>query len=381
MAGRLPLAVLSLAVCLLTSGCWSSTEIQSNSYAKAIGLDYKDGMYYAFVQFLDFTTVSKGEGVTDEKPSVWVGKGRGKTLSMAINELYRSEQMRMTWGHVSAYVLSDSLLKAGKVEDVMDMFIRYPETRYTIWLYGTSEPMNELLSMSSIFDESPLESILHNPLPSYKEDSQYPSVMAFQFISDIRSKYGNGYLPNIAINKSVWSENNKNKPLYFIDGAYFRKDEAFEYMPHTKMGGFPWLQPEMRKIQILLKKDDTLYGSVSLGLPNMKIKSVVVNGEPKFRISIRFYGALYEYFKELPYDEMTKLIEDDLQERIEQTFQAGVAKGIDVMNLGEQLYRTHPDVWRKETEQGTKPFLNKHSLERVDVKVEVIYNGKYKRRK
>ncbi|WKL00082.1 hypothetical protein Q0F98_22980 [Paenibacillus amylolyticus] len=51
---RCLLGLLSLSMCVMTSGCWSAFEIQQVDYAKAFGIDYKDGMYHLYVQTLDF---------------------------------------------------------------------------------------------------------------------------------------------------------------------------------------------------------------------------------------------------------------------------------------------------------------------------------------
>lgn len=77
---RYLLGLLSLSMCVMTSGCWSAFEIQQVDYAKAFGIDYKDGMYHLYVQTLDFASVAKSESSTKsaDTPPVWVGHAEGK---------------------------------------------------------------------------------------------------------------------------------------------------------------------------------------------------------------------------------------------------------------------------------------------------------------
>lgn len=77
---RLLSLVVAVGVCMTITGCWSATEVQNASYAKAIGIDYKDNKFIIYVQLLDFSNIAKSEagGKANEKAIVWVGKGKGK---------------------------------------------------------------------------------------------------------------------------------------------------------------------------------------------------------------------------------------------------------------------------------------------------------------
>lgn len=97
---RFLLTMLSLSLCLMTTGCWSSYEIQQVDYAKAIGVEYKDGMYHLYVQTLDFSSVAKSDNSskTSQAPPIWVGHAEGPTMSLAMNELWRASQLHIAWG-------------------------------------------------------------------------------------------------------------------------------------------------------------------------------------------------------------------------------------------------------------------------------------------
>ncbi|MUT64385.1 Ger(x)C family spore germination protein [Paenibacillus sp. NEAU-GSW1] len=369
------------ALCMTSTGCWSATEIQSNGYAKALGLDYNDGIFTVYVQLLEFVTLARADsGGSGKEPNLWVGVGKGKTLDIAINELFRTAQMHMTWGHVTAVILSERLLESDKLKGVIDMINRFPESRYTTWVYGTKEPIKDLLSTNSIFNESPLTSILHNPLPSYKDDSLYPPVLGFQFITKLNGPEAEAYLPNLTLNKQDWSVNKRERPLFKIDGAFFEHHGTFAYLPHKRLAGFSWMQPQMRKSPAEIEEDGTIYGSLSVGLPKIKVIPIVEGDEVRFRIKAKYMAALYEYIEPISYEKMVDLIEKKLKKQIFDTYQAGIQQGVDVYGLQEKLYRSNSAAWKKASNNGTVMFLTEDSLESVSVKLRVAYNGKYKRR-
>ena len=99
---------------LVLPGCWNSKDIQTMDYATAIGVDYQDGKYITYVQFLNFSIVGRNENVQVGKafPN-WIARGEGETLSQSLSSIYATSQMRVFWGHVKAIVCSESLLKHG----------------------------------------------------------------------------------------------------------------------------------------------------------------------------------------------------------------------------------------------------------------------------
>ncbi|THF76385.1 Ger(x)C family spore germination protein [Cohnella fermenti] len=382
MSRRIAAIVCPLVTLLLLTGCWSSSEIQNVTYAKAIGLDYKNGAYHVYVQALDFSSVAKSEaqGQSTSMPGIWIGHGQGRTMNLAINNLFQTAQMHIAWGHVTAAVLSQDILDSGKIEDVLDMVNRFPESRYTTWVYGTRMPIDKLLAISSLFNMSPLDSILHNPTPSYKEDSTMPPLQAMTFIANQHERSASTYLPSLAYTDQNWNRNNEPHDLFYIEGAFFnRDDDVHGYMPKSKLTGFSFMQPEMHRAPLLLEQDGELIGTLSIGLPKIKIKPVVRGDEVRFRIKATYLAAMYEYLSPMTYDEMVGLAAQRIKEQILATYTEALKQHIDVYELEKKLYRKHPKLWRKLSNDGEISILSDSSIESLDVKVHISYNGKYKR--
>ncbi|WP_127538488.1 Ger(x)C family spore germination protein [Paenibacillus illinoisensis] len=380
---RWSLGLLSLALCFVTSGCWSAYEIQQVDYAKAIGVDYKDGMYHVYVQTMDFASVAKSESSTknEEPPPIWVGHATGKTLNLAINELFRSAQLHIAWGHVTAIVMAESILTSNHIKGVFDMLGRFPESRYTTWVYGTREPLENILSATSIYNMSPLDSILHNPLPSFLEESLFPPVLSFKLIATHNDPSTTTYLPCISLNKEHWSQNKKKHELFVIEGAFFeRTGNNFEYLPRPKIPGYHWLLKDLRRAPLIIERDGTTYGVLSVGLPNIKINPVVQGNEVHFNIDAKYLTALYEYLTPISYDEMVHFSEKTLRDQILQTYRQGLKRGVDIYGLEEKLYRKNPSLWRKLSNNGSKMILTEDSIQNLKIKITIPYTGKFQRR-
>ena len=380
---RCVLGLLSLSLVIMTTGCWSAYEIQQVDYAKAIGIDFKDGMYHIYVQTLDFSSIAKSESSskTAEAPPIWVGHAEGKTMSLAMNELWRASQLHIAWGHVTAIVLADGVLNNKHIKDVFDMLGRFPEARYTTWVYGTREPLLDILSTASIYNLSPLDSILHNPLPSYMENSLFAPVLSFELIATHNDPATTTYLPVISLNKELWLQNKKEHDLFLIEGAFFeRTGKNFEFMSHNDLPGYHWLVKGMRRAPLLIQKDNVIYGALSVGLPTIKIKPIIHGDHVTFSIDAKYLTALYEYLVPMPYDEMTRVSEDKLKEQIMETYRHGLERGVDVFGLQEKLYRKDPKLWHKLSGDGEKLILSEDSIEELNIHLTIPYTGKYKRK-
>src|SRR5690606_32662612 len=86
---------------ILTAGCSDIKEIQEMNYATAIGIDYRDHQYVAYVQFVSLFDVSNVEGATTKEPDIWVSQSTGNTLNNALYQLYNTAQEKVIWSHVS----------------------------------------------------------------------------------------------------------------------------------------------------------------------------------------------------------------------------------------------------------------------------------------
>src|SRR5690606_18288007 len=120
---------------------------------------------------IDFTKIAKTEQPQNEPNQSEVGHAKGNTVDEAIFNLYHTVDQRVYWGHLTYMILSEELLNNGKLDSVIDTFIRYRETRYQIWVYATSEPIEELLLVTPVNNKAISLSKLADPRNSYKQES------------------------------------------------------------------------------------------------------------------------------------------------------------------------------------------------------------------
>ena len=69
--------------------------------------------------------------------------GSAETMEFSDGDVIGPAQMKTMWSHVTSIVFSQRLLENG-IDEVIDGYIRYPESRLSQWVFATSEPIDDL---------------------------------------------------------------------------------------------------------------------------------------------------------------------------------------------------------------------------------------------
>lgn len=370
--------ILVCIVSLLLSGCWDNKEVQDINYITAMGVDYKEHKYIIYVQMLDFATIAKQESSKPtEKAPIWVGRGTGTTLTEALIDLYTSSQQRVSWGHVTALVLSESVLKPKQLSQVFDLTNRSQEIRYTKWIYGTQDNMEDLFTVSPFFQLSPLHSLLHEPRESYVQFSFIRPIQFVNFIRLYREKAATVVLPSLHISNQNWSENLKQHPILEVNGGFLIKNkEMMGWLKRSDLLGIRWLASPQTHAAIVVQTNGEAIGSIRLENPQSSIEVIRRPNDASYRIKLNVIGTVQSMYKKVGIKEMKRLTEDTLRKEMHNTFHKAASIHADPYELCLQLYRTDPKLWKKLVER-KKEIYDETPLE-LEVDVNLRYWGQRK---
>lgn len=222
---RMRLLIGKMLVCLLSLGllasCANSRDIQSLAYVTAIGIDYENGEYKTYIQVLNFSNIARSENTQlGKKVPIWIGTGHGKTLALSLADTNATSQFPLFWGHLKAVVLSENVMKMGSKETYSTLN-RHNEVRYNVLVFGTKEKMEDVLTQRSMFNLSPLDTIMYT---STQARTQSPYIMASygnRLIANMNEPGNSFYMPAIKINRNAWLEDETKRGMFELGGAYF----------------------------------------------------------------------------------------------------------------------------------------------------------------
>ncbi|WP_308634906.1 Ger(x)C family spore germination protein [Paenibacillus silvisoli] len=364
------LLVVSLCSALLLTGCWDIKNIQDLLYATAIGVDYKDDQYQAYIQIVAFSHVAKSENAGGNGgPQVYIGRGKGKTLSLALGNLYETVQRRLFWSHVRALLFTERAIQAGG-GDYFDNLKRYREFRYTPWIFGTKETIEDIFKTPSYFQMSPIQTILGTPEDNYIQRSYIKPLFAQEYQIRLNEPGDTALVPTLAIDKSVWESDRKSEPKLKMNGVFAVHNHDFQgWLGDKEVSGLRWMTKSTSRTAV-----ETKDAILSLEKPRPRIKVSLQDGKTVFNITVQVRGNVVELLSDRPSEhELEKEAEERIKQEIRSTYEAGLRIGADVYSFKNVLFKRRYANWK--TVQ-----LTPQSLRQIDVQVNIQHTGELQKK-
>ncbi|MGC6588795.1 Ger(x)C family spore germination protein [Paenibacillus sp. Dod16] len=360
----------------LLTGCWDIKEIQDINYITAIGIDQEDGNFVVYTQMMDFTSVAKSDSGKAEKPSqIWTSKTKGKTLDLAINGIYDSSQQRTIWSHISCIIISDNVLKSN-VLTKLDTIGRYQEVRMTPWVFGTKDSIEQLMNIPAFFNLSPLNTLAHEPVEEYQQRSYIEPIRYFDFMALMTEPGWTVLLPNLTIDTKTWSRNQKEDPKLEVNGVFaISKGVSNGLFTNDKLTGLRWLEADTKRSHIpITNQNGELAGVAVLSNPKISVKLNIVNGMPKYRVSVKLSGNVVEALDDMNKTDIELQAAKGVREEILTTFKNGAASKTDLFSLEHVLFRRDTRLWKK-INQSSAQAIDTSALETVHVEIHLDHAG------
>ncbi|WP_053363342.1 Ger(x)C family spore germination protein [Bacillus sp. FJAT-27251] len=356
-------------------------EIERQNFANAIGVDYRDGKYYIYIQMLGLSSVAKRESGEKAPPEVYVSETSGATFIDAFFKAYHTAQERIVWANVTAIVLSENILNKG-LGNVFDGLTRYYEFRPTPWIFGTKDSMADILTTPGFFNQGSLDTLLQSPMGVYEQSSTIKPKKLNQFAREIFEPGQTTYIPSLAVNDLQWKKNKKNEAKLSIDGAFFLKNLEYKgHFPYEQLKGIRWLTPETVRASLLLPNEKEPDFLTVLEDQSVKILPVKQDGSFRFTISYFANGIVSNRMRNstMNVEAMEQFVKKGIISQVRELYQLGLEHNIDFLNLEHQLYRKYHKDWQKLKDQDT--LLREDSIKSMEVHITLEHSGSFKNRK
>ncbi|WP_164821724.1 Ger(x)C family spore germination protein [Paenibacillus koleovorans] len=369
------MAVLLLA---MLPGCWDLKEIVNRNYIASIGFDFVDNEYKVYVQLLDFSSIAKQASGKPVAPAqTWIGMAEGKTVIHALNNLYRSSQQQTDWDHVNSILLTERAMEQG-IDQLLDGLFRFRSVRYTCWVFSTKMDIPELLGVNSFFNQSAIRTLLHSPHDLYAQRSYIRPIRYVDLVKSAKEPGQTARIPSLHMSEDTWLMNDKPDPKMSIDGLYaVRIGEKPVWFSEKQAAGVRWFEQKFDESPMILMKGTTTIGTVKLVRHTSRIQVDVENEEPVFHFLMRIRANLVELKEQLSEEELSKLTESLITKEIEATMTRAVERNTDLFQLEHQLFRQNNKLWKRLTDNGTKPLAISREQLRPHVQVQMQFEGRF----
>lgn len=368
------LLVIVMMSTLLT-GCWGLREIEHMIYANSIGVDYADNKVILYLQIVSFFNIAKKEtGGQGEKQVISIAKAEGETVDKAIFNLYTTAQQRIAWSHVKTILFSESALNHEVINQVMDVWDRYYEFRYTNWVFATKDSIESVFYATPIQNISVIYSQLNDPNDTYSQSSVIQPIYLYDFMRSWYEKSQTLKLPFLKVTDN-WTENKKVSPKLEMDSIGFFQNSKYKgSIPRAQSRGVRWLYKNIKRTNLFVKINGN--PAVMLVMENVKseIKPEIKDGKVKFLMKISAQGNIPQLNQDLTEQQLNRIASEEIRKEIRETYLKGLAKGIDIFSLSEVLFRAKPKEWHEIAKEGAIP-LEEGSLGQIEVSAKIFSGG------
>lgn len=360
--------LILLPIMALLSGCWDSNQPERMLYINAIGIDFKDGKYEIYAQIIDFTNVAKSNQPISDKPQAEVGFATGDTVDEAIFQLYHSIDETVYWGHLNYIVVSEETLKNVALSPVIDLFIRYRETRYQIWVYTTKDPVQEVLLVRPVLNKAFTLSKLRDPDNSYEQESFIKPINIRKIIIDMNEPSHEAMIPYIKIIDN-WKSIDESIKAPELAGVGIATPNGFKgFIEGEDARGMQWMSNDTKGGQVTFKAENGEFITINVEKVMVKVHPIVQSGEVLFDVDVELETNVSVIKGKVSIDEMKKGIIKEVEKEIKTTYEAGLKKDADIFRLSEHVYRKNNKAWKQFHKDG-KVKLNEDSIRNLKVKV------------
>ncbi|KPN97125.1 Ger(x)C family spore germination protein [Lysinibacillus sp. ZYM-1] len=361
----------------LLTGCWDITEPQRMYYINAVGVDYVDNEYEVFLQIINFADVAKSVQPSSNAAPADVGRAKGKTVEEAIYKLYRSSDQEIFWGHMRYLIFSERAMENERAIPVIDTFIRFRDTRYQIWIYCTTNPVNEVLLVSPILKNSLSSSKLSNPINPTEQETFVEPKNIREIVIGLNEPNHEVTIPYVSIKKDWQTDEEKVEETYFSGVGILSKDGFKGFVKDEAARGNQWMHNYTNQGEITFKlttdgKEDL---TVNIDKLHVKVLPIVKEEDVYFEAKLRINATVDGYKGKVNEKELKKHIIKEIQKEIQNTYKVGLKLDVDIYRLSEYLYRDNVKAWKRLEKDGKIP-LKEDSIRKITIDVSQINPGR-----
>ncbi|ARI78739.1 Ger(x)C family spore germination protein [Halobacillus mangrovi] len=370
MPNKVIISVFSL---LLLTGCWDSKEIEDIGVILAIGLDTgeKENEVTMTNQYVDpgkIPSLQGGEPGGKPFQNLTVS---GTTFLEIIRDNSFESNRPPNYTHLKSIVLSSSLLKRERADEVIDLFVRDHEFRRTTPVFITKERVRDVLDIEPTKELFPAIQIKDLNENSFK-NLYIPEQLQIGDMSKYISQEQSFLIPGMKIEEY----------LIKSDGAGIISKENFQFvgwLEKEDIAGVRFILNDLDGGYINLTKKEISDGPVSLEVkggsttynPTITGESIMMEFNVRVNVSLaEDWGNKRDHFKK----GWKKEVEKASNDQIEQAVQTVLTKAqqeykTDFLNLSNWVRIHQPDYWKKNEKRWDNIFPEMQTKINVKTKI------------
>ncbi|GAX91478.1 Ger(x)C family spore germination protein [Effusibacillus lacus] len=373
MRRLLAIVLCSLLIVSSLTGCWDRRELEQRASVVAFAVDKNQedpNLVDVAIQVpIPIRIVGAGGGGGGEggKEAVRILTGSGRSVLAAFQNIERSLNQQLFYGHTRIVVVSSEVAKTD-IEDFVDVLRRSPQVRRLLWPVVVPGRAAELLYKDPKLEQIPMM-FIKEMLESGARDKRIPDVTLGDFFIS---------MSDTSIQPMMHMVAPTQKGMKWIGMAVFRDGKMVGNLKEPHVWAYMNMGKEQPGGDVVIACFDSKDRDLTFHPRRVssKVKVEEKNGEIRALYDVKMEGDIFEsecnvdFNNEAVINKVQNAIEVELEKRAKEMIhhvQRDLAS--DVLGLGFAVRAFHPEIWKKVDWDKTFP----------KVKIDVSYHVKVRR--
>ncbi|KRF09884.1 Ger(x)C family spore germination protein [Paenibacillus sp. Soil787] len=375
-------AAITFVVLVFLTGCWNRVELDEYAFVQGVAIDQAENGkdIELTIQFYRPMTGSKKiEGGPSRESYVNI-KTRDKTLFEAIRDVTIHIGRKAQWSHMRVLIIGEDIARKRNIGELLDFFSRDHEPRATIFVMIGKDKAKLYLEKGKPFVETSMgQQLRESEKMASKNTGKSLKTSFINLMLELKSETGVAAVPYVYFDP-------KNIPISSpVTGlALMKKGKLVDIMPSKKIESLLMLLDKYKSgiLQIECpgesKKKMKKMESVEVANLKTKIKVKHMGDSVSAHVSTKIDG----YFGELvctnlktPEDveKFNKRVQKVIEKDINSTLLLLQKQKMDVLGIGNRIYRKDPAFWYRLKPNWEDRFKNLKFT--VEVKANIFNTG------
>ncbi|QSF43330.1 Ger(x)C family spore germination protein [Paenibacillus tianjinensis] len=383
----LGLLALYLGVSVLLTGCWNSRELNDLAIVSGIGMDKLDDEegYRVTFQIINPSSSAPTTGAASNRPPVMVVTEKDTTVFGALRKASRRTTRQLFFAHTQLLIIGEPLARSG-VDHIFDIFERSHELRLnTTVLIAKNSDASSVLKLLTALESLPSTGLVKKTQNTARVWGENRKIGVFEIINGITSE-GDFTINGIQIignaeegmKKSSLEQTEPLAGSYMSGLGVFKKGKLISWLNGPESRGTQWLLNKLEETNVNIDASDRKEDiSVNIFYSKTAVKVDLREGKPVFHIHIREEGSINEadsfvdFSKEEELGKLKKELAEQTASEVKMALKAAQEKKADIFNFGNELKRTHPELWKTVNKEWDSVFAEGE----LDLQVDAYIRG------
>lgn len=364
----LQLILVLLLLSITQTGCWNRVELTENGYIMGVAIDQiKPGTLKLSAQLYKPGQTTGGQGGKQDNPFFNI-ETRSESIFDAVRDITLHLGRKGQFSHMRVIIIDEKIAKREDLISLLEFFYRDHEPRLSTKVLISEGEASEFLKIKPLIEQTITQQLNRMQEIGNVGTGKVPNVNLLELSQALKSQVPNIALPVASIKKDE---------VILVGMAMIKKGKMIGTLRGKQTENVHMLSDQFKTgvLQIpcekARKEEKNSTESIEIKTVKSKIKPNLKTDPLQVKVDVAIAGDISElkctkFEKREDQEKFQKKVQKLVEERLKATIRFTQKEKIDLIGLGNQIYRKNPRLWK----EWKKDWDNRYSTAKFEMKVD-----------